>query len=99
MQGAVRFGLLYKKAVKLDLMVFIDNDYTRDQDDKKNTSRYIFMMGSGIILLSLKKQPIISLSTIEVKFVAETYLACQAIWLRKILKELYFATKIHSSLL
>ena len=45
-----------------------------------------------------KKQPIVTLSSTEAKFVAFIACACQAIWLRRILEELQFkksrATKI-----
>jgi len=39
---------------------------------------------------SLKKQPIVTLSSTEAEFVVATSCACQAIWLRRILKELHF---------
>ena len=47
------------------------------------------MMGTRVVSWSSKKQPIVTLSSIEAKFVATTC-ACQAIWLKKILKELHF---------
>lgn len=69
-----------------------------DRDDRKNTSGYAFMLGSGAISWSAKKQPIVTLSTTEAEFVAATACACQAIWLRRLLEELKFkqieATKI-----
>ncbi|GKV50165.1 hypothetical protein SLEP1_g56878 [Rubroshorea leprosula] len=44
--------------------------------------------GSGVVSWSSKKQPIVTLSTTEVKYVAATSCACQAIWLRRVLEEL-----------
>ncbi|KAK2970503.1 hypothetical protein RJ640_013575 [Escallonia rubra] len=90
LKGTIDFGLLYKKGEKSYLMGFTDSDYAGDIDDRKSTSGYAFMLGSGAVSWSSKKQPIVTLSTTEAEFVAATSCACQAIWLRKILEELHF---------
>ena len=54
------------------------------------TSGYVFMMGTGVVSWSSKKQLIVTLSSIEAEFVAATTCAYQAIWLKKIIKELHF---------
>ena len=84
------FGLFYKKGEKLELFRFTNNDYVEDQDDKKSTSGYVFMLGIGVVSWSSKKQQIVSLSTTEAEFITATACACQAIWLRRILEELQF---------
>ena len=90
LQGTRDFGLFYKKGEKLELFGFTDNDYARDQDDRRSTSGYVFMLGTGAVSWSSKKQQIVSLSTIEAKFITAIVCACQAIWLRRILEELQF---------
>nr|XP_034896856.1 secreted RxLR effector protein 161-like [Populus alba] len=90
LQGTADFGLLYKKGEHSDLMGFTDNDYAGDQDDRKSTSGYVFMLGTGAVSWSSKKQPIVTLSTTEAEFVAAASCACQAIWLRRILEEIQF---------
>ena len=79
-------------------MGFTDSDYVGDQDGRRSTSNYVFMLGTSAISWSSKKQPIVTLSYTEAKFVVATPCACQAIWLRRILEELQFrqsgATKI-----
>ena len=72
-----------------DLIGFTDSDYAGDQDDRRSTLGYVFMLGTGTISWSSKKQSIVTLSTTEAEFVAATTCACQAIWLRKILEELH----------
>ena len=45
-------------------------------------------MGSRAISWASKKQPIISLSTIEAEYVASTAATCQAVWMRRMLRSL-----------
>lgn len=47
-----------------------------------------FMLGSRVVSWSSRKQPIVTLSTIEVEFIVVTYCACQGIWLYEILESL-----------
>ena len=57
-------------------------------EDSKSTSGYVFMMSGGAIAWSSRKQPIVTLSTIKAEFVAASTCACQAIWMRRILKKI-----------
>ena len=79
LQGTKKFGLFYKNGEKSDLFGFIDSDYAGDLDDQKNKSGYVFMMGTRAVSWSSKKQPIVTLSSTEVEFVAATACACQDI--------------------
>lgn len=90
LQGTKDHGLFFKKGEKTELIGFTDSDFARDQDDRKITSGYVFMFGREVISWSSKKKTIVTLSTTEAEFVAASTCACQAIWLRKILKELFF---------
>ena len=55
---------------------------------EKNTSGYIFHLGSGAISWASQKQPIVTLSTREVEYIAATSTACQAVWIRRIMTDL-----------
>ena len=68
------FGLFYKKGEKSNLLGFIDSDYIGDLDDRRSTSSYVFMLGIATVLWLSKKQPIVTLSITEAKFV--TTCAC-----------------------
>ena len=48
-------GLFYKKGEKLELFDFTDSDYAGDQDDRRGTSGYVFMLGTMAVLWSSKK--------------------------------------------
>ena len=69
---------------------YTDSDYAGNPEDRKSTSEYVFMLGSGVVSWSTKKQPIVTLSTTKAEYVAATSCACQAFWLRNILVELHF---------
>ncbi|KAL2328979.1 hypothetical protein Fmac_022406 [Flemingia macrophylla] len=88
LQGTVNFGILYKKGGNEELLGYTDNDYAGDLEDRKSTSGYVFLMSNGAVAWSSKKQPIVTLSTTEAEFVAAAACACQAVWMRRILKEL-----------
>ncbi|XP_020218798.1 uncharacterized protein LOC109802019 [Cajanus cajan] len=90
LQGTREFGLFYKKGEKSNLLGFTDSDYVGDQDDRKSTSGFLFMLGTSVVSWFSKKQPFVTLSSTEAEFVAATACACQGIWLRRILEELKF---------
>ena len=51
-------------------------------------------LGTGVISWLSKKQPIVTLSSTEARFVTARACACQAIWLKRILEELKFKQHI-----
>ena len=56
--------------------------------DSQSTSSYVFMMSGGAVAWSSHKQPIVTLSTTKVEFVAASTCACQTVWMRRILEEI-----------
>lgn len=46
------------------------------------------MLGSGAVVWSSRKQPIVTLSTTEAEFVAAATCASQAVWMKRILEKL-----------
>eukprot|EP00253_Pinus_taeda_P026483 PITA_26483 len=86
--GTKGFGILYSSSESFMLTGYTDSDWAGSVDDKKSTSGYVFHMGSGAISWASKKQPIVSLSTAEAEYVAATATACQAVWLRRVLRDL-----------
>eukprot|EP00253_Pinus_taeda_P025601 PITA_25601 len=63
-------------------------DWAESVDDQKSTFGYVFHIGSGAISWASKTQPIVTLSTAEAEYVAATVAACQAIWMRRMLRSL-----------
>nr|DAD28457.1 TPA_asm: hypothetical protein HUJ06_029925 [Nelumbo nucifera] len=76
-------GMFYKRKNSTDLVGYTDSDYAGDVDDRESTSGHAFMLNSGAILWSSKKQDIVTLSTTEAEFVTAASSSCQALWLRR----------------
>ncbi|CAL2276266.1 unnamed protein product [Prunus armeniaca] len=88
LKGTTDFGIFYKKGGSENLVAYANSDYDGDLEDRKSTSGYVFLMSSGAVSWSSKKQPIVTLSTTEAEFVAASYCASQVIWMRRILEKL-----------
>ena len=67
-------------------MAFTDSDYTDDLDERRSTSGFVFMLGSGAISWSSKKQSVVALSTTEAEYITSTLCACQCVWLKRVLE-------------
>lgn len=87
-KGTLEFGIWYQREGKSELLGYTDSDYAGDVDDSRSTSGYVFLMSGGAVAWSSRKQPIVTLSTTEAEYVAAATCACQAIWMKRILKEI-----------
>ena len=45
----------------------------------------MFHLGSGMVVWASRKQPIVTLLSVEVEYVIATSTTCQAVWLRRVL--------------
>ena len=66
MQGTIDYGIHYVVGAHLDFTGFTDSDWEGYGNDRKSTSGFVFMIGSGPIFWSSKKQETIALSSVEV---------------------------------
>jgi hypothetical protein len=71
-----------------DLEGFTDADGAM-QEHHHAISGYTFLSDGGAVSWSSKKQELITLSTAEAEFVAATHVAKEAIWLCKLLGDIY----------
>lgn len=99
LKGTTGFGIFYKKGGDDgiffergggddELIAYTDSDYAGDLEDRKSTSSYVFLLSSGAISQSSRKQPVISLSTTEAEFIVAASCVCQAVWLKRVLGKL-----------
>ncbi|GJU66865.1 retrovirus-related pol polyprotein from transposon TNT 1-94 [Tanacetum coccineum] len=88
LKGTELLGLFYSSLTKYKCWGYSDSDWHRDVDDLKSTSGYAFYFGDTAFTWASKKQPIVTLSTCKAEYVAASWCACHAIWLRNLLGEL-----------
>jgi hypothetical protein len=86
--GTIDFGIRYTSSLNFELIGYTDSDFAGSIDDRKNTSRYVFSLGSGVVAWASKKQPIVTLFSTEVEYVATAVAVCQVVWMRRVLNEL-----------
>ena len=73
----------------LHLVGYIDADWRGNLDERKSTSRYVFLLNNGAISWSSKKQTCIALSIMEAEFVACAAAVQETIWLKRFLQNLW----------
>jgi hypothetical protein len=66
----------------------MDVDWVGNVSNIRSTSGFMFSFGSGAINWSSKKQPIVALSSIEAEYRGATIVACEVVWLLKLLSDL-----------
>ena len=71
-----------------ELQGYADADRSMNED-RKAISGYTFMINGGAVSWSAKRQEIISLSTTESKYIAATYAAKEALWLRTLISQAF----------
>ncbi|KAG5223030.1 Retrovirus-related polyprotein from transposon [Salix suchowensis] len=72
----------------VDDLIYTGNDECMFTKFKQSMMNEFEMTDLGSVCWSSKKQPVVSLSTTEAEFIAAASCACQATWLRRIMKEL-----------
>jgi hypothetical protein len=72
----------------LMLCAYSDTDFAGDWDDRKSTGVYVFLIGTGTVSWSAKKQKVTALSTLEAEYMAMSQAAREATWMLRMLKEL-----------
>jgi hypothetical protein len=86
--GTLEFGLCYRSNnADLDLVGYSDSDMARDVDDHKSTSGVIFFLGGNPVTWFSQKQRVVALSSCEVEYIARAGAACQAVWLRRLIRD------------
>ena len=68
--------------------MFSDADMAGDIDGQRSTSGVLIFLGSVPISWLSLKQKVVVLSTCETEYVVAAIVACQALWLRRLLGEL-----------
>ena len=79
---------MYSTLENFKLIGYTNSDNGDDIDDMKSTYGYTFHFGTCVVSWDSKKHPIVTLCSIEAEYVAAIGVACQAIWMHIMLKDL-----------
>ena len=89
LRGKSGYGLWYRQLDDVKLYGFTNVDWAGSPTDRKITSGGIFSIRSTTVSWYSRKQRSVALSSAEAEYMAESLAACEAIWMRKILVELF----------
>ena len=83
LQRTKDFMLVYRRVDNLEVVGYLDSDFGGCSDDRKSTSRYIFMLAGGAISWKSIKHSLIASLTMYDEFVACYGASSQVVWLKK----------------
>lgn len=80
--------ILYTSDLDFKLTGYTYSDFAGNIDDKKRTSGYVFRFGLISVSWTSKKKFVLTLSSVEAKYVETIEATCQTMWMRRILTKL-----------
>ena len=102
LKGTIDLNLVLGRQTQgvFDLVSWTDSNWAQDPDNCQSTSGFAFDIGEGVILWSSKKQPTVTMSSVEAEYIASANAIKEAIWLQTLFEELDLpqtkATIIHA---
>jgi hypothetical protein len=85
------YGIWYSRKTNLVIAGYSDADWARNADDRKSTSGGCFYVGNNLVAWMSKKQASISLSTVEVEYIAVGSCCTQLLWMKTLLGDYGFS--------
>jgi hypothetical protein len=89
LRGTIGYGLRYAANVDLSLEGYVDADWAGSAVDRKSNSSGFFTLGSTMVSWCNRKQISMALSTTEAKYITLSVAVREAVWLRKLLTDLF----------
>ena len=90
LRGIIDYGIKYKSDQRINLEGYVDLDWVGSSIDRKSTSECFFSMRLGVISCRFsRKQSCVALSTARAEYVAACSASCEALWIRKLLSDLF----------
>jgi len=88
LKGTTELGIYYKKGENAKIVAYSDSDFAGDIDDRRRTSGFVFLFGSGAVSWSSKKQQVVTLSNTKAEYIVVASCTCQCIWIKRVLEKL-----------
>ena len=70
------------------LEVYADADWAGDLDSRRSTTGFVVLLNGGAINWQSKRQPTVAVSTMEAEYQASASAAREAVWVRKLMRDL-----------
>jgi len=87
LKGTKHMKLRFSNKGSDSIVGYSDADWAGDWEDRRSTTSYLFMSQGGAISWNSKKQPTVALSTTEAEYMALTSASQEALWLRRLMRE------------
>jgi hypothetical protein len=90
LQGTKDLGIVYEDSGMQDISIigYSDADWGGDQDTRRSTTGYVFMLNTGVVSWASKLQPTIALSSAEAEYMAACAAVQEAIHLREFMSNI-----------
>jgi hypothetical protein len=88
LKGTEEFGLWYPKGKDISLIAYIDAYWEGCIDDRRSTSGTTFYLGECLVSWLRKKQSSLSLSIVEVEYIAITGFFTHVLWMKQTLTDI-----------
>jgi hypothetical protein len=90
LKGTIDMGLNFPSDNgQQGVRVYTDADFGGELDKRRSTSGMIACLHGGAVLWGSKLQSVVATSTAEAEYIAAAYAAKEALWLRKVLSDVY----------
>ena len=89
LRGTVDYGLKYDANQNINLEGYVDSDWAGNAIDRKSTLGCCFSMGLGVMSWFSRNKSCVALSTAKAKYVTACSASCEAVWLRKLLSDIF----------
>lgn len=97
LKGSIDHGIWYAKS-SLQLNAFCDFDWAGDPDDRRSTSGFAMFLGSCLLSWSVKKQPVVSKSSIEAEYHSLAIATIELYRLQMLFKDIHIPLPIEQVL-
>ncbi|KAF0731296.1 Reverse transcriptase Ty1/copia-type domain-containing protein [Aphis craccivora] len=81
LKGTFNYGLIYDSSVTPKLRGYSNADYAGDTTTRRSTSRFIFMMGDGIVAWCSQRKKSVAFLTTEAEYIALSQSIQELTWL------------------
>ncbi|XP_058784529.1 secreted RxLR effector protein 161-like [Vicia villosa] len=96
LKGSIDYEILFRRdseGGEATVSCISDVGWCGDKGDRRSTNGYFFQVLGASISWCSKKQPVVALSSCDAEYIAGSYDACQAIWIRSVLEEMEVEVK------